>query len=129
MLPNAMALPSDQDREFWDPRRQQSLEGVGQEGLARDREKGFRKIRGEGAHPRALSGREDYGLHAAAPLALDRTAAYISLALDSVRDSASTRIFGSVPEKRTSAQPSANWSRQPSKVLTSAPRPRSEAST
>jgi hypothetical protein len=54
-----MALPSDQDREFMDPRRPQGLERVRQERLARHREKGFRKIRGEGAHPRALSGRED----------------------------------------------------------------------
>jgi hypothetical protein len=54
-----MALPSDQDREFMDPRRPQSLERVRQERLSRHREKGFRKIRGEGAHPRALSGRED----------------------------------------------------------------------
>src|SRR5438876_11694144 len=85
-------------------------------------------MRREGPHPRALTGREDYGLHAAAPLVLDRTVEYISFALASFRDSANTWIFGSVPEKRTRAQPSSNWSRHPSTVLKSAERPWSEAS-
>src|SRR5437764_674656 len=87
------------------------------------------KALGSGTSAKAMTGREDYGLHAAAPLVLDRTVEYISFALASFRDSANTRIFGSVPEKRTRAQPSSNWSRHPSTVLKSAERPRSEASS
>src|SRR3989454_7715567 len=127
-FPDPMAMPSDENRQFLDPGGAQRLERVSKERLAGHRQKGLRKIRGEGPHPRALTGREDYGLHAAAPLALDRTVEYISFALASFRDSANTRIFGSVPEKRTRAQASSNWSLHPSTVLKSAGRSRSEAS-
>src|SRR5439155_22394591 len=82
-----------------------------------------------GPHRRALTGREDDGFHAAAPRVLDRCVEDISFALASFRDSANSRILGSVPEKRTRAQPSSNWSRHPSPVLKSAERPRSEASS
>src|SRR6266571_4797353 len=100
-------------------RKAQGLEGMAQERLARHRQKRLGKIGREGTHPSSLAGREDDSLHAAAPFALDRTVEYISFALASSRDSARTRIFGSVPEKRTSAQPSSNWRRQPSTVATS----------
>src|SRR6266571_47984 len=118
-LPNPVALPPDQDRRLRDPGGPQCLERVAQERLARHRQKRLGKIGREGTHPSSLAGREDDCLHAAAPFALDRTVEYISFALASSRDSASTRIFGSVPEKRTSAHPSSNWRRQPSTVVTS----------
>src|SRR3990170_7272419 len=127
-LPNAMALPADEDRDTGDPRGPDRLERVSEERLSRHREKGLWEVGREGAHPRALTGREDHCLHAAAPFALDRTVEYISFALGSSRDSASTRIFGSVPENRTRAQPSSNWRRHPSGVVTSAPRPRNARS-
>src|SRR5439155_1764818 len=73
-------------------------------------------------------GREDHGLHSVAPFALDRTAEYISFALAASRDSAVRRIFDSVPEKRTRDQPSSNWSRHPSTVVTSPPSPRNATS-
>src|SRR5881396_4044251 len=127
-LADPMALPSDEDRNLSDSGRAEGLQRVPQERLAGHWQKGLRKIRREGPNPRALSGCEDDGLHAAAPFALDRTAEYISFALASSRDSARTRIFGSVPENRTSAQPSSNCNRQPSTVLTSAPESRSARS-
>src|SRR5438876_335871 len=127
-LADPMALPSDEDRNLPDSGRAEGLQSVPQKRLAGHREKALRKIGREGPHPRALSGCEDDGLHTAAPFALDRTAEYISFALTSSRDSARIRIFGSVPENRTSAQPSSNSNRQPSTVLTSAPESRSARS-
>src|SRR5437879_13633062 len=94
---------------------------MSEEWLAGDREKGLGKIGREGSHSGALTGREDHGLHSAAPFALDRTVEYISFALAVSRDSVMRRIFGSVPEKRTSAEPSSNWRRQPATVVNSAP--------
>src|SRR3970282_1184814 len=69
----------------------------------------------EGAHPGALAGREHDGLHSA-PWTVERTVPYISFARDASRASATTRIFGSVPENRTSAQPSSKRTRHPSSV-------------
>src|SRR5947199_10714535 len=86
-------------------------------------------MRGEGTQPGALSGREYHGIHSVAPFALDRTAEYISFALVASRDSAVRRILGSVPEKRTSDQPSSNWSGHPSTVLTPPPWSRRAASS
>src|SRR5207249_10395129 len=58
--------PSDEDRNLSDSGRAEGLQRVPQERLAGHRQKGLRKIRREGPHPRALSGCEDDGLHAAA---------------------------------------------------------------
>src|SRR5712692_2290783 len=118
-LADPMALPADEDGHLRDAGRAERLQRVPEERLSGHREKGLRKIGREGTHPGALSGREDHGLHSVAPFALDRTAEYISFALAASRDSAVRRIFGSVPEKRTRDQPSWNWSRHPSTVLTS----------
>src|SRR5207244_8648806 len=63
------------------------------------------------------------------PFALDRTAEWTWFALGAARESAARRILGSVPEKRTSDQPSSNWSRHPSTVLTRPPRARRAASS
>src|SRR5207249_10871480 len=65
-LADPMALPSDEDRNLSDSGRAEGLQRVPQERLAGHRQKGLRKIRREGPHPRALSGCEDDGLHAAA---------------------------------------------------------------
>src|SRR2546425_8036406 len=128
-LSDSMALPADEDGHLRDARRTQRLQRVSEKWLAGDRKKGLREIGREGTHPGALSGREDHGLHSVAPFALDRTAEYISFALVASRDSAVRRILGSVPEKRTSDQPSSNWSRHPSTVLTRPPRARRAASS
>src|SRR5437667_136687 len=127
-LANPMALPADEDRHLRDAGRTERLQRVPQKRFAGHREKGLREIGREGTHPGALSGREDHGLHSVAPFALDRTAEYISFALAASRDSAVRRIFDSVPEKRTRAQPSSNWSRHPSTVVTSPPSPRNATS-
>src|SRR5881628_3419303 len=128
-LADPMALPADEDGHLRDARGAQRLQRVPEKWLAGHRKKGLRKIGREGTHPGALSGREDHGLHSVAPFALDRTAEYISFALVASRDSAVSRIFGSVPEKRTSDQPSWNWSRHPSTVLTSPSSARNRASS
>src|SRR5207247_10069745 len=127
-LAEPTARPCDDDRNLPVSGRAEGLQSGPQKRLAGHREKGLRKIGREGPHPRALSGCEDDGLHAASPFALDRTAEYISFALASSRDSARIRIFGSVPENRTSAQPSSHCNRHPSTVLTSAPESRSARS-
>src|SRR2546428_348148 len=123
-----VALPADQDGHLRDARRAERLQRVPEKRLSGHREKGLRKIGREGTHPGALSRREDHGLHSVAPFALDRTVEYISFALAASRDSAVSRIFGSVPEKRTRHQPSSNWSRHPSTVLTSPPSARKTSS-
>src|SRR5438445_10187607 len=128
-LANPMALPADEDGHLRDARGAQRLQRMPEKRLAGHRKKGLRKIGREGTHPGALSGRENHGLHSVAPFALDRTAEYISFALVASRDSAVRRIFGSVPEKRTSDQPSSNWSRHPSTVLTCPPSARKATSS
>src|SRR2546425_364275 len=120
-LADPVALPADEDGHLRNPRGSERLQRVAEKRLSGHREKGLRKIGREGTHPGALSGREDHGLHSVAPFALDRTVEYISFALAASRDSAVSRIFGSVPEKRTRHQPSSNWTRHPSTVLTSPP--------
>src|SRR5207247_10340596 len=105
-LSDPMALPADEDGHLRDARGAHRVQRVPEKWLAGHRKKGLRKIGREGTHPGALSGREDHALHSVAPFALDRTAEYISFALVASRDSAVTRIFGSVPDQRTSDQPS-----------------------
>src|SRR5437879_10121847 len=124
-LPDPMPLPSDEHRDPRDVGAAERLERVAEEWLAGDREKGRGKIGREGSHSGGLTGPEDHGLHSAAPFALDRTVEDTTFALAVSRDSVMTRIFGSVPEKRTSDQPSSNWRRPPSPVATSAPSARS----
>src|SRR3989442_3923915 len=128
-LSDPMALPTDEDGHLRDARGTQRLQRVSEKRLAGQRKEGLRKIGREGTHPGALSGRENHGLHSVAPFALDSTAEYISFALVGSRDSAVRRIFGSVPEKRTSDQPPSNWSRHPSTVLTCPPSARRAASS
>src|SRR3989442_4678555 len=128
-FPDPMPLPSDEHRDPRDVGAAERLERVAEEWLAGDGQKGLGEIGRGGAPSEALTGRENHGLHSAAPFALDRTVEYISFALAVSRDSVMTRIFGSVPENRTSDQPSLNWSRHPSTVVTSAPIDRSFASS
>src|SRR5207244_7476960 len=127
-LSRPLRLPAAEDGYLRGARRTQRLQRVSEKWPAGHRKKGLREIGREGTHPGALSGREDHGLHSVAPFALDRTAEYISFALAASRDSAVRRIFDSVPEKRTRAQPSSTWSRHPSTVVTSPPSPRNATS-
>src|SRR3989442_14125538 len=77
VLPDALRLPADQDREVLHPAIAQCLDDMSEERFPRHGKEGLRDVRGERPHPRTLHGGEHPRLHESAPFTEANTRSWI----------------------------------------------------